>query len=58
MSLLPNSSTGEVVVLVGHPYNGSRTGAVGRAVAAQLGDEPGASLRVVGHPGPQGRLPA
>ena len=47
MSLLPNSSTGEVVVLVGHPYNGSRTGAVGRAVAAQLGDEPGASLRVV-----------
>jgi FMN reductase len=45
MSLLPNSTTGEVVVLVGHPYAGSRTGAVGRAVAAQLGDEP--TLRVV-----------
>jgi FMN reductase len=47
MSLLPNSTTGEVVVLVGHPYAGSRTGAVGRAVAAQLGDEPGPTLRVV-----------
>jgi len=47
MSLLPNSTTGDIVVLVGHPSTGSRTGAVGRAVAAQLGDEPGHSLRVV-----------
>ena len=41
MSLLPSSTTGGVVVLVGHPSTGSRTGAVGRTVADQLTDEPG-----------------
>ena len=47
MSLLPNSSAGEVVVLVGHPSTGSRTGAVGQAVATQLADEHGPGPRVV-----------
>ena len=47
MSLLPSSTTGDVVVLVGHPSTGSRTGAVGRTVADQLTDEPGARAHVV-----------
>jgi len=47
MSLVSNTSTGEVVVLVGHPSTTSRTGAVGQAVAAQLADEFGPNPRVV-----------